>query len=191
MQFKVIKADGTTEGYLHTKVLAAINNALGTVGQLDVEVAEELAEAVTYFLHSRQGLPVVTSGEILSMIKAVLTATNYENAALALSEHHFERKLKRSRVEVVSVDIQQLADLEALCKDKQLHNRSRWDKSQIINDLTIKYNIDRQTARTIASMVEEKLLNLGIALVPVGLIKQLVLSDTAAVLHAEQQLAAT
>ena len=40
-------------------------------------------------------------------------------------------------------------------------------------------------------MVEEKILNLGIALVPAGLIKQLVISDTAAVLHAEQQLAAT
>jgi transcriptional regulator NrdR family protein len=191
MQFKVIKADGATEDYLHTKVLAAINNALGAVGQLDVEVAEELAEAVTYFLHSRHGLPIVTSGEILSMIKAVLTATNYENAALALSEHHFERKLKRSRVEVVSVDLQQLADVEALCKDKQLHNRSRWDKSQIINDLITKYNIDRRIARTIASMVEEKILNLGITFVPVGLIKQLVIRDTAAVLHAEQQLAAT
>jgi len=187
MQFKVIKADGSMEDYLYTKVLAAINNALGAVGQLDVDVAEELAEAVTYFLHSRPDHPLVTSSEILSMIEAVLAATNYEDAAIAISEHHFERKLKRSRIEVTPVD----ANIETLRKTEQLHGRSRWDKSLIINDLITNHNIGRQIARTIASMVEEKILNLGITLVPVGLIKQLVVSDAAAVLHAEQQLAAT
>jgi len=191
MQLKVIKADGGTEDYLHTKVLAAVNNALGAVGQLDVDVAEELAEAVTYFLHSRPDHPLVTSSEILSMIEAVLAATNYEDAALALSEHHFERRLKRSRIEVVVVDIQKFTGIDAFCKTEQLQNRSRWDKSLIINDLITNHNVGRQTARTIASMVEEKILNLGIALVPVGLIKQLVISDAAAVLHAEQQLAIT
>jgi len=191
MQLKVIKTDGSVEDYLHTKVLAAVNNALGAAGQLDVDTAEELAEAVTYFLHARHDHPLVTSGEILSMIKVVLAATNYEDAALALSEHHFERKLKRSRIEVVSADIRQPADVEALYRGELLPDRSRWDKSRIINDLITKHNIGRQIARTIASLVEEKILNLGITLVPAGLIKQLVIGDTTAVLHAEQQLAAT
>jgi hypothetical protein len=51
-----------------------------------------------------------------------------------------------------------------------------------------KYDLCTQTARTIASMVEEKIFNMGISLVPSSLIKQLVLGDTAAVLRAEQQL---
>jgi len=37
-------------------------------------------------------------------------------------------------------------------------------------------------------MVEEKIFNMGISLVPSSLIKQLVLGDTATVLRAQQQL---
>jgi hypothetical protein len=40
----------------------------------------------------------------------------------------------------------------------------------------------------IASMVEEKIFNIGITLVPASLIKQLVLGDAAAVLRAQRQL---
>jgi hypothetical protein len=50
------------------------------------------------------------------------------------------------------------------------------------------YGINRQTARTIASLVEEKVLKIGIRMIPASLIKQLVLGDAAAVLQAQQQL---
>ena len=116
MQLKVVKADGTVEEYLHTKVVGTISNALGRIGQADICIAEQLAEVVTYFLYHKQNPVVVTSNEIFSMIEVVLAGTGYEEAAIALSEHHFERKLKRSRVEVVSVDICELADAEAFCK---------------------------------------------------------------------------
>jgi hypothetical protein len=43
-------------------------------------------------------------------------------------------------------------------------------------------------ARAIASMVEDKIFNMGISLVPTSLIKQLVLNETALVLQAEEQL---
>ena len=188
MQLKVIKADGTVEEYLHTKVIGTINNALGRIGQADMYIAEELAEVVTYYLYHRQDQHNVTSNEVFSIIKAVLTATGHEEAALALSEYQFERKLKRSRIEVVSVDIQEPADAELLGSIEQLHSRSRWDKAKIVNNLVTKHNFPRQTARTIASMVEEKIFNLGITLVPVGLVKQLVLGDAAAVLRAQRQL---
>lgn len=187
-QLKVIKADGTAEEYLHTKVIGTISNALGRVGQADVYIAEQLAEVVTYFLYNRQNQLSVTSSEIFSIIKAVLTATSYEEAAIALSEHHLQRKLKRSRIEVVSVDIQELADAEMLCESEQLGSRSRWDKARIVKDLITKHSVSRQTARMIASMVEEKIFNMEITLVPASLIRQLVLGDTAAVLRAQQQL---
>ncbi len=54
-------------------------------------------------------------------------------------------------------------------------NRGQWDKSRIVEDLVTKSDVSRQTARTIASMVEEKIFNIGITLVPASLIKQLVL----------------
>ncbi len=188
MQLKVIKTDGSVEKYLHTKVIGAISNALDEVGQTDIGVAEELAETVTYFLYHGQKPNSVTSSEIFSIIKVVLTATGYEEAAIALSEHHFERRLKRSRIEVVSVDIQELVDAEALAETKQLGDTSRWDKFIIVNDLVTKYDVSRQTARTIASMVEEKIFGMGLTLVPTSLIKQLVLGDIATVLRAQRQL---
>ena len=187
-QLKVIKTDGSIEEYLHTKVIGTINNALAGVDQADICIAEELAEAVTYFLYHKEKRRSVTSGEIFSIVKAVLAATSYGEAAVALSEYHFDRKLKRSRIEVVSVDIQELADAKLLCKPEQSCDRSRWDKSRIVKELVTRHNVGQQTARTIASMVEEKIVNMGTTLVPASLIKQLVLSDTAAVLRAERQL---
>jgi transcriptional regulator NrdR family protein len=188
VRLKVVKADGSVEEYLHTKVIGAISNALAYDGQADIHVAEELAEVVTYFLYHRKTPRTVTSGEILSIIKAVLTATTYEDAAIVLTEHHFNRKLKRSRIEVVSIDIQQLADAEMLYGVQQSPRRSRWDKSKIVNDLVTNYDVSRQTARTIASMVEEKIFSIGLTSVSASLIKQLVLGDTAAFLRAQRQL---
>ncbi|MHC4656257.1 MAG: hypothetical protein ACYTDW_20165 [Planctomycetota bacterium] len=188
MQLKVIKTDGSVEEYLHTKIIGTISTALSAIGRPDIYVAEELAEVVTFYLYKRQHRRTVTSSEIFSIIKAVLTATKCEEAAVALSEHHFERRLKRSRTQVVSIDIEELADAEMLCKTEQSDNRSRWDKSRIVQDLVEKHDVSRQTARTIASMVEEKIFNMGLTLVPASLIKQLVLGDTAAILRAERQL---
>ena len=188
MRLKVIKADSSVEEYLHTKVIGAISNALGDIGQADICIAEQLAEVVTYFLYHRQKPRGVTSSDIFSIIKAVLAETGYGDAAIALSEYHFERKLKRSRIEVVSVDIQQLSDAQLLCRADKLAGRTRWNKSRIVENLVTKHDVDRQTARTIASMVEQKVFSMGITLVPASLIKQLVLGDAAAVLRAEQQL---
>jgi transcriptional regulator NrdR family protein len=188
VRFKVVKADGSIEEYLHTKVIGAVNNALAGSGRADTHVAEQLAEVVTYFLYRRTTSRTVTSSEILSIIEATLAATGHEDAAIALGEHHFNRMLKRARTEVVSIDVQQLADAEMLCGDRQSPPRCRWDKSKIVNDLVTNYNVSRQTARTIASMVEEKIFNMGMTSVSAGLVKQLVLGDTAAFLRAQQQL---
>ncbi|MHC4571586.1 MAG: type 2 periplasmic-binding domain-containing protein [Planctomycetota bacterium] len=188
IQLKVVKADGSTEEYLHTKVIGTISNALSCIGKPDIHIAEHLAEVVTYFLYHKQKRRRITSGEIFSIIKAVLAATKYEDAAIALNEHNFGRKLKRSRIEVVSIDVQQLSDADMLRSDEESNNRSRWDKSIIVDNLVTKHGVTCQTARTIASMVEEKIFNMGITLVPASLIKQLVLGDTAAVLRAQRQL---
>ena len=138
MQLKVIKADGSVEEYLHTKIIGTISNALADAGQGDICTAEQLAEVVTYFLYHKQKRRNVTASEIFSMIKAALTSTSYEDAAIALNEHHFRRKLKRSRTEVVSVDIQELTDAELLGKAEPLGEISRWNKSMIVDGLVTK-----------------------------------------------------
>jgi len=188
MRRRVIKTDGSVEEYLHTKVIGTITKALECIEQTDICVAEHLAEAVTYFLYEKNKPRAVESSEILALVKAVLTATGYEDAAAALSEHHFERKLKRSRTEVVPIDIQHLSDARALCNPEQSAETSRWDKSRIVQDVVQKHGLSRHVARTVASMVEEKIFRMGINRVPASLIKQLVFRDVAAALRAEQQL---
>jgi hypothetical protein len=170
----VSKQDGTREEYCHTKVVGTIANALGATGQADIAAAEELAEAITFFLHNSERLHSIGSNEIFSIIETVLADTGHVQEAIALSEHHFERKLMRSRLEVV----------KSVSKDTQAAIRSRWDKGRIVEDLAARRGLDRQTARTIAS----KVFKLGLNVVPSGLIEQLVLNDAEAVLKARQGL---
>jgi transcriptional regulator NrdR family protein len=174
MELTVVKADGATEQYIHTKVVATLANAFGSAGLSDIYAAEELARAVTFFLYQNDPPRAISSGEIFSIIQAVLAGAGFEDAAVALTEHHFQRKLRRGRVEVVAADGSSA--------------RGRWDKSRIVEDLVTADHLDRPTARTIASMVEEKALNMGVSLVSSALVKQLVLSDSAAIIHAQQQL---
>lgn len=187
-QLKVIKSDGSEEEYLHTKVIGTISNALSNINQADVYIAEQFADVVTYYLYHRQNRRSATSSEILSIIKAVLTETGYYEAAISLGEHYFERQIKRSRIEVVPVDIQDLTDAEMFTVAKESGNRSRWDKSKIAGDLVHRNHLSRHTARAIASMVEDRIFNMGISLVPTSLIKQLVLNETASVLRAQRQM---
>lgn len=189
MKLRVIKSDGVAEEYLHTKVVGAISNTLGEIGEADVCIAEQLAEVVTYFLHHRERPRRITSDEIFSIVKAVLTVTGYDDAAVALNDRRYRRRLKRSRIEVVSVDAREMDDADALYEAQQAAAKSPWSKSRIVNDLVSKHGLHRQTARMIASMVEEKIFSMGVTLVPASLVKQLVLGDTATVLRAERQLA--
>jgi transcriptional regulator NrdR family protein len=188
----VVKADGTKEEYFHTKVVGTIANALGSAGKPDIHAAQEIAGAVTFFLY-RTAQPgssqfSISANEILSIIKTVLADTGFEEAAIAVSEHHFERKLKRCRVEVTPGNPQDLSDAEELYTDSSNQTRNKWNKSHIVEYLVARHRLHRQTARTVASMVEEKVFNLGLPIVPAELVKQLVLNDAAAVLHAQQAL---
>lgn len=187
-QLKVTKSDGSEEEYFHTKVIGTISNALSNNNFADVYIAEQLADVVTYYLYQQTNRRVATSNEILSIIKAVLTTTGYDDAAVRLSEYHLERKIKRSRVEVISIDIREFADARQLNGIKESGLRCRWDKSIIAEGLVAKNDLSRPTARAIASMVEDKIFNMGISLVPTSLIKQLVLNETASVLQAQEQL---
>jgi transcriptional regulator NrdR family protein len=187
-QLRVIKADGTSEAYLHTKVIGAINNALAGMGQPDMTVAEHLAEVVTFCLYHESDRRKVSSNEIFSMIKAALAATGYEDAAVALSEHAFERRLKRGRTEVLGVEVQDYTDVERLYQANSPPPRAPWDKNRIVRDLTTKSNLPRHTARAVAGIVEERIFNMGVTAVPLSLIKQLVLGEAATTLRAEREL---
>ncbi len=187
-QLHVIKADGTREAYLHTKIIGTINQALAAVGQADMIFAEDLAEVVTFYLYKRWRQRTVDSSEVYAMIKAILTATGQEEAALALSQHTLKRRLMRARTEVVAMDMNELADAEKLHETDPSVTRVPWDKARIVEDLTARQGLSRHTARAVASAVEERILRMEMTALPLSLVRQLVLGETAALLHAEREL---
>ena len=96
MQLTVLKSDGSTEIYLHTKVMGSIAAALCDCDCFEAGLSEQLSEAVTVFLRRRYGSCTVSTDEIHSMIEAVLSDTGYDRAALALHEHRITRLERRA-----------------------------------------------------------------------------------------------
>ena len=76
---------------------------------------------------------------------------------------------------------------KGLYKDERKIN-GRWNKSRIVSDLVEEDGLERQLARTIAGAVEEKILGLQLRQVSTKLVKQIVLAETGAMLHANKQL---
>jgi len=165
-QLQVIKADGSCEAYLHTKVIATFVNAFVEPAEKNTFLASELAESVTYYLYNNHNTATITSSEIFSIIKAVLSSTGFDFAAQVIAEYSHRRNLLRSRVQVVKACSTKIAGLA--------NNAEPWNKSKIINSLIAEQNLDPASARTVASLVEEKIVNSGFNIVPRDFIKFLV-----------------
>jgi transcriptional regulator NrdR family protein len=179
MRIRVLKCDGVVEPYLHTKVLGSFHNALAAVDENDLTAAEQLAEAVTFYLYHNAPSHTVSSDQVHLLIQSVLASTGFPAAAEALNKHRLQRKLKRKRILVI--DFLDQADAD----ESQF---AAWNKSRIVTHLMEKRKMDRLTARTIAASVEEKVLRMGITRLRSSLIRELVAEDAEAILRAERQL---
>lgn len=176
MRIRVMKTDRTAESYLHTKVLGAFHHALSDAGIPDLFAAEQMAEAVTFYLYRQPNSRTITTDEIHLMIQAVLQDTGFASAAQVLTDHRIQRKLQRKRMEVVE---------DAPSSSPQT---SGWNKSVIVDHLIRHYHLNRSLARVIAGSVEEKVIRMGASRIRKGLIRELVESETEAMLRAEEQL---
>ncbi|MBN1816670.1 MAG: hypothetical protein JW828_04875 [Sedimentisphaerales bacterium] len=176
MQMRVIKSDGAVEEYLHTKVIGTLNNALALVNESNVYAAEQFSEAITFYLYRKNQDDHVASDQIHLMVQAILSATGYDHAARALNEYHLNRMLKRRRTSVTWQG------------EDQVRPDEPWAKSRIVEDLMARQGLSRPLARAIASAVEEKALQLGISRIRNTLIRELVASESDAMLRAGQQL---
>ncbi|PKL47788.1 MAG: hypothetical protein CVV39_05280 [Planctomycetes bacterium HGW-Planctomycetes-1] len=188
MQLRVIKADGTQEEYFHTKVIATFVNAFAAPDESNTAIAQQLSEAVTFYLYNKNGSSKTSSSEILSIIKAVLISTGFGYAAEILTEHQQRRNLARMRVKVVKTDMKNLSASTPLLLIDRLGPDEHWNKSKIIYDLINEHNLDPAAARTVAALVEEKILDSGFRLVPTGFIKFLALWQMQVIISAAGQL---
>jgi len=175
MHIQVTKADRTAEPYLHTKVLSTFHNALSRAGQGDLYIAEQLAEAVTFYLYRRSQSRQISSEEIHLMVLAVLRDTGYDRSAQVLNQHRLERRLQRKRVEILNDRNGSAASV-------------LWDKSDLVEELMHTFSLERPMARAVAGAVEEKILRMGVSRVSRGLLNELIAADLEAMLSAQEQL---
>ncbi|MBC8481724.1 MAG: hypothetical protein H8D47_03570 [Planctomycetes bacterium] len=180
----VLKSDFTSEPYMHTKVIGTISKAIDHENKLDIHLAQNLAEVVTYYIYNSCQNNKVSSSQIFSVIKATLTSAEHQKAAEKLENHYWRRKLKRSRTTVACLKLSNFSDARTLFDTQNDIKKSPWQKSIIINDLVCKHKFDIQTARTIASMVEEKIFRMDMPTVPKSLVSQLVWADAAMIENA-------
>lgn len=179
MQIRILKSDTSIEPYLHTKVLGSFHNALALIGCESLYAAEQMAEAVTFYLYRQISQGTLNTDQVHQMVTDVLESTGYGCAAEALSDHRRTRKLKRRRIEVIA-DVQQ---------NPQMTVSAQWDKTRVVHDLLADGAVDRLLARAIASAVEEKILNMGVTRVRKSLVHQLVIADMESLMDAHRQLA--
>ncbi len=182
MQLMVEKADGKREVYLHTKVLGTIAAVLGECEAFDAYCSEEMAETVSLYLRRRHGGNIICSDDIHSMILVVLADTGHEPAAQYLQEYRLRRKIRRQRVMVVSNGHDAFGVV-----DGSLGEPQPWNKSIIARDLE-REGLEYPLARTVAGLVEEKVLRLESSQITTELIRALVKNEMMGLRQAQQAL---
>jgi len=178
MHLRVAKADGSTEVYLHTKVIGTIAMALAECDGYEEERPEQLAEAVTTFLRRRCNNGLIDSSEIHSMIEVTLCETGYVEAALVLHEYRINRQVKRRRIEVIHTSAgktergDSVPGLQDCAYGKCMVEP--WNKSIIARGLERERGLSHGLARAVAAMVEQKVLNLDYRRISSSLVRELV-----------------
>jgi hypothetical protein len=172
MQIQVLKADGSTEPYLHTKVLGTLHRAMAAVASDCLETAQMLSDAVTYFLYRDPESKTLTTDQIHQMVLTALDGAGFGVASETLDAHRRLRRLQRRRVEVVDGEY------------------PVWDKGCIVRDLMEHSCLERSLARAIAGAVEEKVLRMGVSRIRKGTIHHLMIADMEDLLEAHDQLTA-
>lgn len=170
MQIQVLKADGSTEPYLHTKVLGTLHRAMAAVDSDCLETAQMLSDAVTYFLYRHPESKTLTTDQIHQMVLTVLDGAGFGAASEILNAHRLHRRLQRHRVEVVDSEY------------------PVWDKGCIVRDVMEQSCLEHSLARAIAGAVEEKVLRMGVLRIRKGTIHHLVIDDMENLLEAHDQL---
>jgi transcriptional regulator NrdR family protein len=185
---KVIKSDGVAEDYISSKILRTLHNCLAKTERDNITIAEQLTEAITFYLYNKADKRVITSSELHSVLKIMLASSGFEDAAENLHEHHYHRLIKRSRVFVVDIDIKTLYDAKMFHDIKNMGIFEQWNKSKIVEWVRANTELDYLDARAVASAVEEKIFTTNLTCLTTGLIRQFVLAETAELMINSQPL---
>lgn len=186
MQLKVLKNDGSTEVYYHTKVMGAIGHALCQCGSFREGVVDSLAEAVTTYISKNYG-NLIESDQIHSIIQAVLSETGFFNAALLMHEHRIIRQSKRKRLEIIHFCHEDSSDNGRTPHPlKSAYFTEPWNKTTIAWYLESERGLSRSLSRLVAGQVEEKVLAMNCQQITSSLVRELIENELFHILKAEK-----
>ena len=197
MSLMVIKSDGSSEAYIHTRVMATISAAISDAGCYNEQTVSALADAVRMYIEDckddTSASLNITSDEIYCMILATLQETGCAKAAVLLKEHRVNRQISRKRQMVIHCMKPHLSNDEQIkiesecCLDKSVYDCQNdecefltidpWNKSRLSSKLKTQYNLTKNAARVVAANVEDKIFKLKISTVRSSLIQQLILNE--------------
>ncbi len=173
---QVRKRTGEHVPFDESKIANAIFKAARAVGGDNRDLAKELASMVTMMLERNYDGTPPGIEEIQDTVEKVLIETGHAKTAKAYILYRDRRARVRQSLQVrkpvrrsgSSTDIALLVNTEA---QDQL---AEWDKSRITSALQVEADLDRRTARAIASAVERRVMDSGMTRISTSLIRELV-----------------
>ncbi|MFH0910190.1 MAG: anaerobic ribonucleoside-triphosphate reductase, partial [Planctomycetota bacterium] len=172
----VRKRDKRLVPFDRKKIAAAIFAAAKAVGGEDRTLAEELSGVVSLFLEKRFASEIPGIEDIQDMVEKVLIETGHAKTAKAYILYRQKRAEARTRTRVRKElkEITSSTDTQLLVDPASRAEYFNWDKTRIANALVKEAGVPEAEAHEIASIVERRILNSGIARISTPLIRELV-----------------
>lgn len=173
---QVKKRDGRIVRFDKSKIADAIFKAAQAVGGEDRLLAEELADAVTFFMRKKFGARIPGIEEIQDVVEKVLIETGHAKTAKTYILYRSKRAQIRESLKVRKeiLDHASSTDLSLLVAPSSRDEVLTWDKGRIAKALIKETGLEEDLAYKIASCVEAKVLNSGIQQISTPLIRELV-----------------
>lgn len=171
----VRKRDGRIVPFDKKKIADAIFKAAQSVGGEDRLLAEELAEAVTFYLN-KMGKEIPDIEEIQDAVEKVLIETGHAKTAKAYILYRDMRNRRRELLKVRKEKRTRVSstDLSLMVATPTGSEILPWDKSKISQALIREANLSISVAEAIASAVEEKVFQSGLEQISTSLVRELV-----------------
>jgi len=173
---QVRKRDGRLVPFDQSRIANAIFKAAQAVGGEDRVLAEELASMVTMLLERDfDGTPPGIE-EIQDVVEKVLIETGHARTAKAYILYRDRRARIRQSLQVRKPVRKQASstDIALLVNAERQDELALWDKSKIARALEVEADLAPETARQIASAVEQRVMNSGLTRISTSLIRELV-----------------
>ncbi len=184
---RVVKRDGREEPFDKQKIAAAIRKAAAEAGGDDLDMADNLAAAVTIYLQKRLGSAPPSVDQVHDAVERVLIHMAHGRTALAYARHRDRwariRRLREGDMRAFLGELEEARQQrEALGgrPDSLLEVRgsggvtAHWDRERIVEALVRETGLERGIAAMVALDVEQQLESAPIKTLTAALVRELV-----------------